>query len=331
MQLLATTLKGGMVPERFRLTRDRDLTKNRDMVMKNLLLGMGIVFCFGCAELGREPQTPAELPVRWEIRGVVQSPESAYLDEPSGFVFVSNVGDGGATEKDGSGFISRMTPDGKMLEPRWVAGLDAPKGLRSHAGTLWVSDIDRLLGIDIARGEIRHTVEVEGAEFLNDVATDEDGAVYVSDMLANKIYRYKEGQLAVLAEGDHLEGPNGLLVHGGRLVVAAWGSGIRDDFSTKTPGRLFSLNLDGEDKKLITLEPSGNFDGVEATADGGYLVSDWVAGRVYLIDPDGTMSLLLQLPQGTADLAYLPDHNLLIVPQMLNYRVTAFEFTPNKQ
>ena len=299
--------------------------------MKNLLLAMGVVFCFGCADPGTAPNTPAELPVRWEIRGVVQSPESVYLDEPSGFLFVSNVGDGGATEKDGSGFISKMTPEGEMLEPRWVAGLNAPKGLRSHAGTLWVSDIDRLVGIDIARGEIRHTVEVEGAEFLNDVATDENGAVYVSDMLANRIYRYTDGQLDVLAEGDHLESPNGLLVHGNRLVVAAWGSGIRDDFSTETPGRLFSLSLDGADKKLITPEPSGNFDGLEAMGDKGYLVSDWIAGRVYRVHPDGTMSLLLQLPQGTADLGYLPDHNLLIVPQMLNYRVTAFEFSPNEQ
>lgn len=301
------------------------------MVVKTLLLGIGIVGSVGCAEPGGEPQNPVELPVRWEIRGVVQSPESAYVDEPSGFLFVSNVGEGGATAKDGGGFVSKMTPEGKMLEPRWVTGLDAPKGLRSHAGTLWVSDIDRLVGIDIARGEIRHTIEIEGAQFLNDVATDESGAVYVSDMLANKIYRYEDGQLAVLAEGDHLESPNGLLVHGDRLVVAAWGSGIQDDFSTETPGRLFSLNLEGADKKLITPEPSGNFDGVEAAGDKGYLVSDWVAGRVYLVGHDGTMNLLLQLPQGAADLGYLPDHNLLIVPQMLNNHVTAFEFSPDGQ
>ncbi len=291
--------------------------------MKTLVFGIGMVLSIGC---GGTAQEPATLPVKWEIAEGVHSPESVYFDESSGFLFISNVGEGGATEKDGGGYISRLTLDGKTLEPKWVAGLNAPKGLRSHGGTLWVSDIDRLVGIDIAQAQIRDTVEVEGAQFLNDVAVDENGAVYFSDMLANKIYRYQDGQLSVLAEGDQLESPNGLLVHGNRLVVAGWGSGIQDDFGTETPGRLFSLSLDGDDKQLITREPSGNFDGVEAVGDQGYLVSDWYAGRVYFIEPDGTMELLLQLPRGPADLAYLPRRRLLIVPQMLESRVTAFEF-----
>jgi hypothetical protein len=301
--------------------------------MKNLLLGIGIILSIARPAGGdqleatfRAPGLLVPLPITWEVREGVRAPESVYLDEPSGFLFVSNVGAGGPTAKDGSGYISKLTPAGKMLQPKWIAGLNAPKGMRSHGGILWVSDIDRLVGIDIAKGEIRQKIDVDGAQFLNDVATDRQGAVYVSDMLANKIHRYKDGQLAVLAEGDHLESPNGLLVHGDRLVVAAWGSGIQDDFGTKTPGRLFSLNLSGQDKKLITPKPTGNLDGVEAFGDQGYLVSDWYAGKVYVILADGTAELLLQLPQGTADLAYLPQRRLLIVPQMLENKVTAFEF-----
>ncbi len=294
-----------------------------------LLLGIGAVLCIGCAE--GNGAAPASPPVAWEIVEGIQSPESVYLDEASGFLFVSNIGAGGATAKDGDGYISKLTPDGKMLEPKWVVGLNSPKGLRSQGGTLWVSDIDRLVGIDIAEGAVRHAVEVEGAQFLNDVAADEHGAVYVSDMLGNKIHRYKDGQLSVLADGEELESPNGLLVHGNRLVVAAWGSGIQDDFSTKTPGRLFSLNLDGKGKELITPNPAGNFDGVEPFGDNGYLVSDWYAGKVYLVRPDGSTQLVLQLPQGAADLAYLPRQRLLIVPQMLKDKVTAFKFPAGEE
>ncbi|MDZ7619924.1 MAG: hypothetical protein U1E05_23230 [Patescibacteria group bacterium] len=292
--------------------------------MKKLLLGIGILLAVRC--VAGNDQVPSSPPVAWEVVEGIQSPESVYLDEESGFLFVSNVGAGGATEKDGDGYISKLTPAGKMLEAKWVVGLNSPKGLRSQGGTLWVSDIDRLVGIDIAQGTVRYVVEVEGARFLNDVATDKHGAVYVSDMLANKIYRYKDGQLSVFADGDHLESPNGLLVHGNRLVVAAWGSGIRDDFSTETPGRLFTLNAEGKGKELITANPSGNFDGVEPFGDGGYLVSDWYAGKVYLIRPDGAKELVLQLPQGAADLTYLPKQRLLIVPQMLENKVTAFEY-----
>ncbi len=294
--------------------------------MNKLLLAMAAILCVGCAEPDSKVKTPAPLSVRWEISEGLQSPESAYLDEPSGFLFVSNVGEGGATAKDGGGYISKLTPDGEMLEPKWVTGLNAPKGLRSHGGMLWVADIDRLVGIDIAKGEIRDTVEIEGAQFLNDVAVDATGAVYVSDMLGNKIHRYHNAQLTFVAEGERLESPNGLLVRGDRLIVAGWGSGIQDDFGTETPGRLFSLSLNGDaEKQPITPEPSANFDGIAALGDEAYVVSDWYAGKVYRITADGTMDLLLELPQGAADLGYLPEQRLLIVPQMLENKVTAFE------
>ena len=37
---------------------------------------------------------------------------------------------------------------------------------------LYVTDIDRLLEIELATGEINQTYEIEGAVFLNDAATD---------------------------------------------------------------------------------------------------------------------------------------------------------------
>jgi sugar lactone lactonase YvrE len=89
---------------------------------------------------------------------------------------------------------------------------------------------------------------------------------------------------------------------------------------------LFSLNMDGKDKRLITPNPAGNLDGVEALDDKGYVVSDWYAGKVHFVSQDGTLKLLLQLPRGAADLAYLPSQRLLIVPQMLENKVTAFHY-----
>jgi len=265
----------------------------------------------------------SSLRVKWEVTEGIKMPESAYLDADSGVLFVSNVGGGGGADKDGDGYISKLTLEGKVVTARWVTGLNAPKGLRSRGGTLWVSDIDRLIGIDIAKGEISDTVEIDGAKFLNDVACDGQGAVYVSDTLASKIYRYQDGKVSVFAEGDELESPNGLLVHKDRLIVAAWG--LTTDFSTKTPGRLFAVDLADPSKTLITKQPTGNLDGVEAAGENGYVVSDWNAGKVFYVKSDGSTRLLLQLPRGAADLAYLPDHRLLIVPQMLENKVTAYE------
>jgi sugar lactone lactonase YvrE len=129
--------------------------------------------------------------VAWTISEGIQTPESVYFDSDSGFLFLSQIGEGGGNGKDGDGWISKLSTDGKVIENKWVTGLNAPKGLRSHGGTLWVADIDRLVAIDIASGKISKEVPVPGAEFLNDVACDEEGTVYVSDLLTRKIHEYR--------------------------------------------------------------------------------------------------------------------------------------------
>jgi len=128
--------------------------------------------------------------------------------------------------------------------------------------------------------------------------------------------------LTVFAEGDALENPNGLLVVGKQLVVGGWGS--TSGGKTKL-GRLFALDLESGQKSLITPEPVGNLDGVEMVAEGRYLASDWSAGKVFYIRPGGTVTQILQLPQGSADLGYVPDKQQLLVPQMLENKVTAYQ------
>jgi hypothetical protein len=312
-----------MFEHRYGRGHTKEIPRELTSKMKKLLL-LVIGLSISASTLETHAQTAASLPIKWEAISSFEAPESVYFHETSGVLFVSNMSKGVEGGKN-SGYISKLTTEGKVSQPKWVSGLNAPKGMRSHGGILWVSDIDRLVGIDIVKGEILRAIAIEDAKDLNDVATDQQGAVYVSDMLGNKIYRYKDGKTSVLAQGDQLEHPNGLLVHGNRLIVAGWGIGVRDDWSTQTAGRLFSLNLDGKDRQLITREPTGNLDGIEVL-NNAFLVSDWYAGKVYLIGLDGTTKLLLQLPRGAADLAYLPQQRLLVVPQMLENKVTAFQY-----
>ena len=291
--------------------------------MKCLLVSLSVLLMVGCiaGKSGAQGVSPA---IVWEVTEGVQSPESAYFDQESGSLFVSQIGGGGAAGKDQDGYISRLSTEGKVLSAKWITGLDAPKGLRSHSGRLWVSDIDRLVEIDIAEGKIVARIPVPGAAFLNDVACGPDGTVYVSDSMSGKIYRCRDGRVAVFAEGDRLEYPNGLLVEGDRLVVAAWGK-PNADFSTEIPGRLFTLDLKTGEKSLITPEPFGNLDGLEAVAVGRYLVSDWMAGKIFYVESDGRSRQILQLPKGAADIGYLPGKRLLVVPQMMENKVTAYE------
>ena len=276
----------------------------------------------------RETATGEEsYPVVWKVTDGLQAPESAYFDKDSGYIFLSQIGAGGATGKDGDGWISKFTIDGEMVKDKWVTGLNSPKGLRSHDGTLWVSDIDQIVSIDISRGKITQTVKVPGAEFLNDLACGPDGSVYIADMLPSRIYQYKDSKISVLAEGEQVESPNGLLVNGGKLIIAAWGHDIQDDFSTKTAGRLLAMDLATGKITPITKKPTGNLDGVEADGRGGYIVTDFKGGKVLHISPDGAVKVLMTLSQGVADHAFLQDRGWLILPVMLENKLTAFDLS----
>jgi sugar lactone lactonase YvrE len=302
------------------------------------LLLSGVVFCLGACAPASDPQPAAEsdtaipavggedasVPL-WTATEGMDTPESVYVDEASGSIFVSQVvGEPAAT--DGAGHISRLDMEGNVTDPVWVDGLNAPKGIRSHEGVLWTSDIDRLIGIDIGSAEIVAEIAIEGAMFLNDVAVDESGTIYVSDMMASRIYAVRDQNAEVFAEGPDIEYPNGLLVDGGRLVVAAWGE-PNEDFTTDVPGRLFALDLATREKTLITEDPLGNLDGLESDGRGGFIVSDYLAGRLIQVTAGGEIVEIGQFAPGAADLAFLPATNTVLVPHMNENQVSAYDLS----
>ena len=164
------------------------------------------------------PPKPAP-PALWTVTADIAAPESAFYDAASNSVFVSNI-NGGVTDKDGNGYISRLTPEGQVVSAKWATGLNGPKGLRSVGGTLWAADIDEVVGIEIASGRITSRVKIDGATFLNDLATAPDGTIYVSDSMKARIYTVKDGKASIFVEGeDPIETPNGVLVDGNRVIV----------------------------------------------------------------------------------------------------------------
>jgi hypothetical protein len=269
------------------------------------------------------PPAPAAVTAGWMVTEGVDAPESVYVDSGSGSIFVSMIG-GMPGDRDGNGRIMKLTPDGKVVSASWVTGLNAPKGLRSHNGTLWTADIDEVVGIDIASGKVASKLKIDGAQFLNDVAVGQDGTVYVSDMLASKIYAVKDGQASVFAEGDSVEYPNGLLVDGDRLLVGGWGK-PEPDFSTKVPGHLFALDLKTKKKTLITPQPLGNIDGLELDGRGGYIITDYPKGTLVHVTSTGQSKMLKQFMAGAADLAFVPNRNIAIVPHMNENKIAAYD------
>jgi outer membrane protein assembly factor BamB len=284
------------------------------MLKATILAAVTVCLGTGCAL-----SAPAKL---WEVTGL-KAPESALPDVERGVIFVSNVS-GGASDKDGTGFISKVSLDGKVLALKWVTGLDAPKCLARVGERLYVSDIDRLVEIDIKGGKIVAQHEARGAKFFNDVAADAQGRVYVSDTDKNTIWRLADGRFEPWLTSNALDSPNGLLVEGDKLIIAAWGVAADND-QAGMPASLVEVSLaDKSVRKLGDGTPVGNLDGIEPLAPGAYLVTDWVAGALYRIDALGKAQLLLDLNPGSADLGYIPSTKTVLIPLMKDNKLAAY-------
>jgi sugar lactone lactonase YvrE len=266
--------------------------------------------------------SPATAEEVWSLDGF-KAPESVLFDAKRNVFYVTNIV-GEPAGKDGVGYLSKVSPEGKLEAAEWVTGFDAPKGLVMKGDTLFVTDIDRLRAVDVESGQITGTWAADGAQFLNDTAVDAAGRVFVSDMLANRIYVLDNDALSVWLESEDLLHPNGLRIEDGRLLVAGWGRDIQPDFSSKTPGHLITIDL--KTKAISDIgpgEPVGNLDGLEPDGAGNWLVTDWVAGALFRIHPDGKVEQLMDLNQGSADLEFMEEKKLAIIPMMIDGKLVA--------
>lgn len=251
----------------------------------------------------------------WATDQVLETPESVYYNADEDILYVSNIV-GDPSEKDGEGYISRLSLDGEIVEQRWVTGLDAPKGLAMMDGKLYVTNVDELVEIDIENGQISNRYPVENAEFLNDPA-EVNGRLLFSDSNDDKIYAFENGSVQIWKEED-IDGPNGLTYHNGQILLASNGS-----------NDLKILRQDGEGKVLA--EDIGAGDGIVAVDDNSYLVSNW-EGEVYYVRQGQEKVKVLDTKDqdiNSADIEYIQERNLLLVPTFKDNRVVAYRLNMN--
>ena len=259
-----------------------------------------------------------------DITKTLDAPESAYFDKGSQSWYVSNLGGGFVTlDKDNYGWISKLDTAGKIVNSRWVEGLDAPTGMASFGNKLYVADRGVLVEIDIPSARIIRKIPLAGSQFVNDVAAAPNGDIYVSDTFTDTIYRLPyNGAIEVFYASHNLEYPNGLWVDGNSLIIATWGPMTnRATFETSRKGTLKKLNL--TTKKLENIGaglPIANMDAVVKYGDY-YYASDWVGGRLLRINGKGKTDVVLSGFSQFADLGLDVQRGVLMMPEMSTNRV----------
>ena len=249
----------------------------------------------------------------WRTDTLLKTPESVLYDPALDVLFVSDL-NMNPMQKDENGFISKLSTTGEILDLEWVTGLSSPKGMAIVGNTLYVADVDEIVAIDIDNARIEKKIPVDGAGMLNDIAADANGKLYISDTQTNKIHTLENGELGTwISEG--LSGPNGLYAEPGRILLATNGS---QEFCSINP----------ETRAVSVLVDSiGAGDGIAYTGmTGYYLVSDW-SGEVWLVDPDMNKTSLLNtsgMNVNSADITFIPDKHLLLVPTFFENRVVAY-------
>lgn len=288
--------------------------------MKNVLFTVMLASLIACQTTKTETETTTDsvavakpnLTLKWETDTVLTTCESVIYDQNADMLYVSNI-NGAPDTKDGNGFISKVNLEGKVVEVKWITGIDAPKGMGLHNGKLFVTDIDKIHEIDIASGKITKTHAIADAKFLNDVTVDADGKVYISDMMSGDITLLEKGKLSKWM--TNVNGPNGLFARdNNELIMLSW-----NDKSVNV--------IDSAKQVVMKTDSIDNPDGVEAVGNGAYLVSSW-NGMIHYVDHDWNKKLLLDTRSdsvSSADIEFIPEKNLLLVPTFFNNKVMAYE------
>lgn len=247
------------------------------------------------------------------------TPESVLHDATADVYLVSNI-NGAPLEADGNGFISRVSPDGEVVDLKWIDGeteivtLNAPKGMAIDGELLYVADIDCVRMFDVMTGVPQGEVCIDGATFLNDVATHPAGGVLVTDSGldanfggtgADALYHVAGGDYRPVLADPSLGAPNGVAVHDGDIYMVTFMS-----------GRV--LNVAGEGESVEAAEvlavDGGQLDGLVFLDDGRALVSNWATSCVHLLDTDGTLSCPMPGLDAPADIGVDRTRGHVLIP-----------------
>ena len=284
--------------------------------MKRKILAIVVAcFCLCIQELiAQVAFQSSKLQKVWETPEGLNTPESACYDPDSKIIYVSNIV-GNPNEKDGIGYISKLNDKGQFIVKEWVKGLNAPKGIGVTNGKLYVTDIDEVVEISLKTGQILKKYKSSIAHSFNDIATDNKGVIYVSEMQKHVVLTVGKDSLEIFAESDKIANVNGVCDFGNEIILGS-------------KGDLIAINKKTKVIRVVT-EKTGYLDGIVVVGKNEIMTSDW-KGNVQLIVPGKPIEKIMDttpIKVNAADLGFIPSQNILLVPTFTNNKVIAYKLS----
>jgi hypothetical protein len=251
-------------------------------------------------------------------------PESEAYDAKGKVLYVGNFGGQklAPAEKDGLGYISKVSLDGKVLEQKWAPAqggepMHKPKGIWIRGERLWVTDVDAVWIFDLKTKKGRK-LALPGVGFANDPAVM-GNALYISDNRNDKLVKVepadflgaKSPKVTEVVSGQGLN-PNG--VYPTKVGMLLFGGFLAPD----KPKSLYALGVSGQIRPLT--DPIGRIDGLYEMADGSLLFTDWNTGSLSHWSEKGGIKQLATGFKGPADFTVVPGDKgslTVVVPDLV--------------
>ncbi len=251
------------------------------------------------------------------------TPESIEYYAAEDVYLVTNI-NGSPFAVDDNGFISKISPDGTVLDLKWIDGaradttLHGPKGTAVSGNILYVADHDEVHMFELPSGKQKGSVKIQGSTFLNGICAASGGSVYITDMGATSdngnfvssgtdaVYQvFPDGSYKVIMKDKSMGWPNGIVISGNHLIVVTFQS-----------NEVYRVLQDGQ-RYSLPAPPTGSLDGLLAMEDGSLIMSSWAGSTVYRLHKDGSYSTVVDSLESPSDIGYDTKRNRLLVPLFL--------------
>jgi len=253
----------------------------------------------------------------WESEKKFATSESVLYDPKRETIYVTNFDQFNMGNPRAFQFISKVSLNGKIDKLKWVDSLNNPLGMTIYNDKLFVAERNAVAEIDLDKAKVIKRHPIQGSVFLNDIAIDKKGSIYITDSRKNIIWKYSYGKAEEWLSGSDVLDPNVIYIHENTLFF-----GNSGDQSLK------KVNLPDKSIKTITKFETGFIDGFRIDENGDYLVSLW-KGKVYRVTPQGEKTKILDTTTPgyfSADFEYIKEKGMLIIPTFLGNRITVYKF-----